>query len=218
MPTSVTALNVLLFLLPGFLSDRIIDGLTPPRERSDTVLVIHALVFTFVDYVIYSAVAFWLRLPTAPPQVHEGQGNIFRPHDAAGLGLLLGIAIAIGVGWAAVANAGVIYRVFKWLHITRLTGRSDVWHDVFSDFRRYWFQVWLRDGTRITGWPDYYSDTPNKRELFLRDALVERVGEPDYDVLGPGVLLTERAEIERIEVLPREPEKTYEQRQRQTDN
>ena len=61
--------------------------------------------------------------------------------------------------------------------------------------------MYLKNGTRILGWPDYYSDNPEKRELFLAEAVVTKPDGEAYEVAGPGILLTEKAEIERIEVL-----------------
>jgi hypothetical protein len=203
VPTTVAALNILVFLLPGFLSDRIIVSLNAPRERSDLVFVIDALVFAFVDYVIYSFAAAHLKLPAIPIQV-SANGAEFLPGQSASLALLLAIAAVVGLIWAKISDAGWLYKLLKYLHVTRVTGRVDVWHDIFTDFRGYWFQVRLKDGTRITGWPDYFSDNPAKREVFLREALIESPDGRDYDLEGPGVLLTERAEIERIEILNKE--------------
>ena len=59
----------------------------------------------------------------------------------------------------------------------------------------------MKDGTRIRGCPDYFSDNPGNREVFLREVLIESPDGHDYDLMGSGVLLTERAEIERGEIL-----------------
>jgi len=203
MPTTVAALNILVFLLPGFLSDRIIVSLNAPRERSDLMLVIDALVFAFVDYVLYSVAAAHLKLSAIPIQIPANAAE-FLPGQSASLGLLLATAIAVGLMWAKISDAGWLYKLLKYLGVTRVTGRVDVWHDIFTDFTGYWLQVRLKDGTRITGWPDYFSDNPGKREVFLRKALIESPDGRDYNLQGPGVLLTERAEIERIEILNKE--------------
>ena len=65
-------------------------------------------------------------------------------------------------------------------------------------------QAYLKDGTRILGWPDYYSDDPDKRELFLAEAVVTMPDDTIYEIAGPGILLTEKSEIERIEILEKE--------------
>ena len=204
MPTSLTALNILLLLLPGFLSDRITDNLTPPKKRSDAVRVIDSLVFAFVDYVFYGVGSVWLKVPASPVQLPANGPISLRVQDAQGLALLLGISVLVAILWSGVSNSGKLYSVLNRLRLTAMTGRTDVWHDIFLNYRGYWFQIRLKDGTVITGWPEFYSDDPERREIFLRDAIVEAPDGSDYEVKGPGVLLTEKIEIERIEILPKE--------------
>lgn len=64
----------------------------------------------------------------------------------------------------------------------------------------------------ITGWPKSFSDDGDKREIFLADATIEHPATENNEenttiarveeLQGPGILLTERAEIVYIEVLP----------------
>ena len=203
LPTSVAALNVLIFLLPGFLTDRIVVSLSSPRKRSDVVLVIDALVFAFVDYVIYSIVSSRFKLAAVPVQFSEGATH-FTSEQASALGALLLVALVAGLFWAKASDAGWIYGPLKFAHLTRVTGRVDAWHDVFNEYHGRWLQLILKDGTKITGWARYFSDDPDKRELFRREAFVEPPEGNDYDVFGPGILLTELTEIVRVQILPEE--------------
>jgi hypothetical protein len=151
--------------------------------------------------VIFSIVSLRLDLPAVPVQFSEGVTR-FAPDQAKALGALLVVAVFVGLFWAKATDAGWFYRLLKLMHITRVTGRVDVWHDVFSEFKGRWFQLVLKDGTKITGWPGYFSDEPDKREVFLRDAFVEPPDGQDYNLPGPGVLLTEKTEITRVQILP----------------
>jgi Family of unknown function (DUF6338) len=201
LPTTIDALNILIFLLPGFRSDRIVVSLNAPRKRSDIVLVTDALVLSFIDYVVYSVVSSRFKLPAIPIQISAGATHL-SSDQAASLGALLFVALAVGLFWAKASNAGWVYGCLRWAHLTRVTGRVDVWHDVFTEFHGRWLQVILKDGTGITGWPGYFSDDPDKRELFIREAFVEPPEGNDYDVPGPGILLTELTEIMRVQILP----------------
>lgn len=91
--------------------------------------------------------------------------------------------------------------MFEKLKLTRKTGRIDVWHDVFTELRGYWIEVKLKDGTKILGWPDFYSENPDKRELFLRNVLITNPDNSSYDIRGDGILLTDKADIESIEFI-----------------
>ncbi len=75
--------------------------------------------------------------------------------------------------------------------MTRATSRVDVWDDIFNDFHDHWMRVHLKDGTQVTGWPDYYSLNPDKSELFLAEAELTRPDGTSYEVPGSGILLTE---------------------------
>lgn len=202
MPTTVAALNVLIFLLPGFLIQRIIEGLAVTGKPTETTRVIDALAFSLVNYLLYSLLALPLSLKPIPLTLTPDGQLQFTGRDALGFLILFAIAVFIGLGFAKSLNEGWHYKILRdKLHLTRKTGRVDVWYDIFSDFRGRWIQVYLKDGTRILGWPDYYSDSPDKRELFLVEAVVTRPDGTIYEVTGPGILLTEKAEIERIEIL-----------------
>src|SRR5208282_230373 len=62
-------------------------------------------------------------------------------------------------------------------------------------------RVCFKDGSKIIGWPYYFSDDPDKRELFLADALVEQASGEYGELDGPGILIENMAEVLRIEVI-----------------
>lgn len=202
MPTTVAALNILIFLLPGFLIQRIVEGLSVTGKLTETTRVIDALAFSLVNYLLYSLLAYPLSLKPTPLTLTQAGELQFTGRDALGFLILFAIAVFIGLAFAKSLNTGWHYRILRdKFDLTRKTGRVDLWHDVFSDFRRQWIQIYLKDGTQIIGWPDYYSDNPEKRELFLAEAVITKPDGKINEVAGPGILLTEKAEIERIEIL-----------------
>ncbi|WP_323992848.1 DUF6338 family protein [Nguyenibacter sp. L1] len=215
MPATFAALAVLIFLLPGFVTDRIIVSLTPQRSRTDFRIVIDSLVWAFVDEVFYRVIALWLGLQQFPMSyAPDHPQTLFEGHSLSIL-CLLGVSLLTGLIWSALSVWGFVFWLLRWLRITRSSGRVDVWQDVFTKHRRAWLRAYLRDGTMITGWPEYFSDEGDKREVFLADAFIERPVTVDNDaeapeeatysiteLKGPGILLTERAEIVYMEVLP----------------
>jgi hypothetical protein len=202
MPTTVVALNLLIFLLPGFLIQRIVESLSVTGKISDTIRVVDALAFSLVNYLLYSILALPFGLRPIPLTLGQDGQLQFTGRDVSGFIILFSIAVFIGLLYAKSLNAGWHYRILRdRLDLTRKTGRVDLWHDIFSDYRGRWVEAHLKDGTRILGWPDYYSDDPDKRELFLAEAVVTKPDGTTYEVAGPGILLTEKSEIERIEIL-----------------
>lgn len=63
MPSTNQALTILIFLLPGFLTQRVVDALTVRRAISDTALIVEALVFALLDYFLYALLGLWTSLP-----------------------------------------------------------------------------------------------------------------------------------------------------------
>jgi len=202
MPTTLGALNVLIFLLPGFLSQRIAEGLIVTAKPSDLTRVIDALALSLVDYALYSILGIWLPLRPIPLTVAEtGQLQVTRD-TAFGFLALCGIAVLIAVIFAKSTNAGWHYWILREkLHLTHKTGRIDVWYDVFSGFQDNWIQITLKNGKKFYGWAEYFSENPERRELFLREVLVTEADGRQYEVRGSGVLVTERAEIESIALI-----------------
>jgi len=215
MPASFAALAVLIFLLPGFVTDRIIVSLTPQRSRTDVRLVIDSLVWAFIDEVFYRVIALTFGLQQFPVDyVTDHPSRLFDGHVLSIVCLLL-TSVVIGLVWSCLSVWGILFRLLGRATITRSSGRVDVWQDVLTKHRRAWLRAYLKDGTTITGWPEYFSDDGDKREIFLAEAFIERPvvkeegTETNDDAVssmtvlnGPGILLTERAEIVYIEVLP----------------
>jgi len=54
MPTTIAALNVLIFLLPGFLILRIVEGLTVTGKASETARIVDALALSLVNYIAFT--------------------------------------------------------------------------------------------------------------------------------------------------------------------
>lgn len=203
MLTTVAALNVLIFLLPGFVSQRIIEGLTVVGKRTDITRVIDALVLSLLNYLAYTFTALYISTKPVPLSLTPEGHLQFGISDVAGPGVLILISLLMGLIFSKSINAGWHYAFLRRIRLTRRTGRVDIWYDVFSDFRGHWIRAHLKDGTTITGWPDYYSDNPEKRELFLADAEVTTPDGTSYDIEGTGILLTEKADIVQIEILRR---------------
>jgi hypothetical protein len=57
VPETIAALNVLIFLLPGFVSQKMTQWLTAHGKSSDSEMIRDALIFSLVNYLIYSVLA-----------------------------------------------------------------------------------------------------------------------------------------------------------------
>lgn len=196
--------TILIILLPGFLTKRIIDSLVIRGKSLVFKDIIEALLFSFVIYTL-------LTLASIPfPSLAIFQLEIIEKStipqivpilNYKNILFLLVASILLGLSVAYVANKGWYFNLFYNLNFTKRTGRIDVWDDVFTAHQGKWILVSLEDGTKILGWPDYYSEDPQKRELFIAEATIFDKNGYKRDVRGPGILLTEDSKIKNIEFL-----------------
>lgn len=146
-------LELLLALLPGFLTAEIIAVLVVREDRTVFDRIIQALIYTFLTQVI------WHQLPWSR--------NSDAARDLIGLTLL---AVALGLLLATLINTGVIHGVLRHLKITQATSRPNEWYDAFYE-RQLYTVLHLRDGRRILGWPRIWPVRGDKGHILLEYAV-----------------------------------------------
>jgi hypothetical protein len=190
MLNSISSFEIVLILFPGFLSLLVKNGLITTKEKTGVDKIVEALAFNLLNYVIYKIDIYFLSLfglCTTPTF------NVI---------FILIIAISNGIIIAVILDKGWLYKFLsEKIKITNLTGRLTVWNDIFSDYRGKWILIHLIDGRKIIGWPKYYSEEPNNKEIFLADAAWMKDNGEFIDVEGSGILITGNRTIELIEIL-----------------
>ncbi len=205
MPTTVLAFNLLLFLLPGFVTLKVREALAIVRKGSDVSRVVDAMLFTLLNYAIYFPLASALGLKqfTILGLRADSAGvdlQLVTPYFPA-LFLMLATAMALGIFVGMGTDRDWFYKFKTGLGLTRRPARVDVWADSFYEARGKWILVQLEDGMQIIGWPFRYSDEPERRQLFLKDARIRQPDGTEYAITGPGLLLTEASKIRFMEFL-----------------
>lgn len=198
------ALFLFFYLLPGFLGSLVYDFLVEGRKRDNFERIVFALVMTLLSSIAMEAAVGISLLPvtvdkdTPPAKVIDA---------FVGRNLLIGSVLSIGIAvlLAFLNNARIIYKALNVLRITTKTSSVDVWADTFDRYRGFWISLRFSDGRFLVGWPQFYSQFGDPRELFLADATW---WEPDgsgklaaKDVDGAGVFVSDFSAIEAIEVL-----------------
>ena len=213
MPESQAALNVLLFLLSGFVSQWVLEYLSAHRASSDVATVRNALIFALVNYLFYSVLVLlsqvftvsWSPFPALPsvPTIYVGTNGQLNLHaqQVEGLVVLVFVSLVAGSVGAKFSEGPWLNKKLQALRLTRKNSQLDVWYDTFNEFRGRWCRVCFKDGSKITGWVYFFSDDPEKRELFLADAHIEYSNGTSGDLEGPGVLIPHADEIIWIEVI-----------------
>ena len=218
MITSLTALTILFFLLPGVLGLLVFEQVVETRkERSQFDKIVIGAALALVSVAITNWAFMFLGQPVFRLEPLLGGESI---NEALGVpsgwplaaSTFVGCVIAILA--AGIHNSGRIHGFLKWLKLTRETGRPDVWHDAFSTHRGVWVRLTFNDGRVLVGWPQYYSAGGAEiRELFLanaawtfpaqREATEGEIKEEalEEEVTGPGVYVHNFDQVTSIEFL-----------------
>lgn len=190
MIATFEALFVFLLLLPGFVTQRIIELLTPRKVRDTLGRLVSGAVLSIAIYCMYIiAFALPLDLPPIPVNYVKGIELWQINYPAAGIilfisivsGLLIGKALDTGrlfyvlrADYISVPDPGDTTRraifcraIRRLLRFTTGTGRDSVWEDTLRIQRTPFIQVTLGNGRRIVGKCVYYSDNPRTRELLI---------------------------------------------------
>lgn len=194
---SAQTLMILIFLVPGFLSMAFLDMLIPARKRDDLQKVASALIFSLAIYFIHSLI--FDRSPMGVIEKTFGEAKSYEVVvPPLSIAVTLGAALLFPVILAALLKYDLHMKLFRMLKVTNRTSRSNVWFDVFTDIKSYVI-LNFEDGRRIFGWPQYYSDDPDDKTLFLcHAAWIEDGGELVW-LDNKGILITPNQKVETIE-------------------
>jgi hypothetical protein len=173
-------------------------------KQSDLDRVIEALLFSFLIYVANSIIHHG-QSPIA--LTHSAQGDALEFHPGhvlslAGFALLFGLLMTAYVQWDGA-------RIFRKIKLTERTSRNSIWNDTFQDVQQTKdpslgsiVQVELKDGRSVMGVVGFYSDTAEENSVFLKDARwVDLTNNSVVEIPGPGILLTQKAEITSVSFL-----------------
>ena len=198
------AVFLFLYLLPGFLGSLVYDFLVEGRKRDNFERIVAALVLTLLSSVAMKSV---LGLSLLPVKVDDHAPTAKVIDAFVGRNLLIGsvLSIVIATLLAVLNNTRILYKALNFVRFTTKTSSVDVWADTFDRYRGFWISLRFSDGRLLVGWPQFYSQFGDPRELFLAEATW---WEPDpaggfatKDVAGAGVYISDFSEIEAIEVL-----------------
>lgn len=188
MPTSFEALQVILYLLPGFVTLKVKELLSFPSKASEINRAIDGVVFTFLNLFVF----FTIKVLFSGELFSIGYLNV------AGLFF---IAIFHGLILGNNYLTAKFYQFLRWLRLTYRTPHVDAWSEAFNNIRGVYVKVCFADGRKYIGWPRYYSDDPELKDLFLADAHFVSITEEVTKIEGPGVLVSGGSDITVIEFL-----------------
>ena len=189
------ALQILIFLIPGFISEVILNAFIVRKEKKEFERIIEALIFSMLIYTIYS-----IAIGGSPIVLNQTTTSITLSYEKYSLSWLSAFSIGIPVVLGLLVTNDLHMKLARSLRISRKTARSSVWFDVFYDIRAH-IIINFENGRRIYGWPMYYSNDPKNPYIFLfKPAWIQGDQFVHLDDLE-GILITPEQKIESIEFL-----------------
>lgn len=164
MTLTIEALNILLLLLPGFLSGQIFYAFFSLGEVSVSRRVLDALLFSFVIYLLVSSFEAWE--PLAQVVSSEGALSYIFSENVKVILLSFGGVICVPVIVGFLYFNDHVHAFLRKLKITTKTSRGNTWNDAFLTQNRYVI-VTLKDGRRIRGYPTMFSTDPEEGFVYL---------------------------------------------------
>ena len=143
---SEDAINVIQYLLPGFLATWIFHGLTPHPKESQFERTIHAVVLTALIQFFTLAVIWFSEEILMITDIVEDTRTVVIP---------VMLALVLGFSMAAASNSDKFHAFLRMLGITKKTGFPSVWYKNLYQTVGY-ATFHLKDERRLYGWIDQW--------------------------------------------------------------
>ncbi len=150
---SKAIIDVLTYLLPGFITAALVYTLTPAPRQIPFERVVQALIFTFLVQVIVVATKVTLLwagafvVPFAP----------WTEDVALTWSFVWAVVLGLFVAWSA--NTDRIHRLLRRIGITLQTSYSSEWYGAFCQNRGF-VVLHLKGERRLFGWAEEWPSTP----------------------------------------------------------
>ena len=198
---SEKSVQLLIFLLPGFLAAWIFYGLTAHPRREPFERVVQGLVFTFivkVEVVLIHAAA-WIDYQLLRCLTF-GLLPAWRWSDTAELFASAVAAVVTGLAFAALANNDRAHRFLRERKITKRTSFPSEWYSGFHRFQRDVI-LHLKGERRIRGFPEEWPDQSDRGHFLLSEPQWVSDSAENFPLSLIERIMIPAAEVELVEFL-----------------
>ena len=191
--------NVLIFLLPGFLTAAIFHSLTPYRKPEAFERIVSALVFTiliqFTTLIVRYFISKAIELPDLLFQI---------PIEIV---FALPIAVTLGLLFSWLSNNDIPHRNLRnlpWLHITTETSYPSEWHSMFVKHgSKAAIILYLKQDHNLYGRLIEYPKDPKNGYFRITEAVwVTNEGESIPLEIDADAVLVPAAEVKMLALAP----------------
>lgn len=204
MKFTYETLNLLLLLFPGLISSRIICLIDRKQKKDNVKLIFDVLIYSFLSFVIVDWLYSWEPIFS----INKSVDNVYTytaSSDVKAIALTLISSVTLPIVVGAFLHHDLHMRVLRFLKVTNKTSRDTAWDDVFTNTDRY-ITIHLKNGNRLTGWPMYYSNSPDEGFLYIYEPAWVDDDNQYLETNSHGVLVN-KDEIEFVEFLKQDDER-----------
>ena len=156
-------INLLNFLLPGFITSFLFYSLTSFPKKTEFELVVMALIYTVVINSIVEVLSWGLiALGTTGFSIGEWSST-------AKVLWSIFLAVLFGLFLSYFYNNDLLHKFLRKRKITNQTSYPSEWYGTFSETRLY-IVLHLNDRRRIMGWPLEWPSSPKNGHFVLENA------------------------------------------------
>lgn len=191
--------DLLTFLLPGFVAAAIVHNLTPTPRPSPFERVVQALIFTVILQAGTGSIE----------QIASTVGGRFSGL-AAFIGearptISLAAAILFGLVLARVSNHDSVHSLLRRLRITHQTSYHSEWYGALSQNRGY-AVLHLGGERRLYGWPEEWPNTPDRGHFVIAEPQWLDANGRVTEAVGVRRILVRATEVEMVELMAVDPQ------------
>ncbi|WP_448248028.1 DUF6338 family protein [Thalassotalea agariperforans] len=168
MKITYETLNLLLLLIPGLLSSRIIQLMERKIDQNNLRIIVDVLMYSFLIYLAVEVLYKWSPIFTITKN-NDGTFSYQSIADFTSVSITIILAIIFPITVGAIKHRDLHMLLLRAIRVTNKTSRETAWDDVFTNSNRY-ITVHFKDERRLTGWPMYYSNSPDEGFIYLYDA------------------------------------------------
>ncbi len=193
---SSSVVEVITYLLPGFLSAWIYYGLTAYKAKSPFERTVQALIFTTIAQAITQLLKMIFEKLGTLCFTFGSWTNDVQQIWALMVAALLGLAIAI------LANSDFPHSWLRKLGITRHTAYPSEWYSTFYECKETYVVLHLSGERRLYGWPVEWPDNHDEGSFILADAVWLLDENKERPLTGVSRIIIPTIEVEMVEFVP----------------
>ncbi|MEE2601643.1 MAG: DUF6338 family protein [Pseudomonadota bacterium] len=153
-------IDLVIFLLPGFVCAWIFYGLTSHPKPHQFERLVQALIYTFLVRGLVIATE-WLFIALGDNWFSIGEWD-----DSSETVVSLLFALLLGGLFAYLVNADVLHRYLRRFKLTSRTSHPSEWFYIFSE-KVTFVILHMKDGRRLYGWPKEWPLEPGNGQFYI---------------------------------------------------